>query len=426
MGHVVTSKRAISASIRSRLERAFRATVRLAPMLGVFALPLAAGCTAILDINKEQCSVNTDCTDLFGPTAPYLCTEHICERPACATDAECRSHGEAFATSICDGNHLCAPAECTDTTQCGVGQTCDLTTNRCVQRECDTTEECLLKSPSPTVQCMAGFCVDPTWGCIGQPDDRPHPPGTTGTIVVKLLSENMPVAGVNWQIKVCSQPQIDPSCVSQVVGPTTQYDPATGTATIAGLSYDRPVRLQFDAPEPKDPSGETTYIPMDFYTQQPPVGITEVPALRVVSRVALAQLVASFSTITNSMGIVQPVNPDLGNIYGLIFDCQGKPASNVILGYTNAVGAALNPAPVVLYFNETNTPVLTAKYSFPSGIFSSLNIALENITVGTTLVVSADAAGTPVRTRPIRSDYTMLLASKRLTTVHFYPRNYSK
>ena len=70
--------------------------------------------------------------------------------------------------------------------------------------------------------------------------------------------------------------------------------------------------------------------------------------------------------------------------------------------------------------------MLTAKYSFPSGIFSSLNIALENITVGTTLVVSADSTGTPARTRPIRSDYTMLLASKRLTTVHFYPRNYSK
>jgi hypothetical protein len=58
-------------------------------------------------------------------------------------------------------------------------------------------------------------------------------------------------------------------------------------------------------------------------------------------------------------------------------------------------------------------------------VFSTLNIALENINVATSLVVSADAAGTPTKVREIRNDYTMKLAAFRQTTVHFYPRNYT-
>jgi hypothetical protein len=52
-------------------------------------------------------------------------------------------------------------------------------------------------------------------------------------------------------------------------------------------------------------------------------------------------------------------------------------------------------------------------------VFSTLNIALENINVATSLVVSADAAGTPTKVREIRNDYTMKLAAFRQTTVHF-------
>lgn len=427
MGHVVT-KRESRAGLRSRLARACSAAAQVVPLLTVTVLPLVAGCTAILDIDKEQCSTEADCTGLFGVTAPYLCVENVCQRPTCAADAECRARGGAFASSICsETEQLCAPAQCNDNAQCGAGQTCDLGSNRCVKRDCDTTEECLLKAPSPTVQCMQGFCVDPSWECIGKPDNRPRNASESGTIRVKLLSsiDQKPVPGTTWSIKVCTPPQFDPECASPLAVPTPTYDAATGTVTITGLSYDMPVRMMFDETALKDPDGQTTLIPIDFYTQRPPVGDTEVPALRVVSRVGLKALVDGFAAISAQQGVTQVVNSALANIYGLVFDCEDKLAGQVALTYTNAIGVALNPPPVVLYFNEQNVPNLTRRFSYPTGVFSTLNIALENINVATSLVVSADATGAPTKVRDIRTDYTMKLAPYRQTTVHFYPRNYA-
>lgn len=428
MGHVVTKKRAARAGLRSRIARAWRATSHGLPLLAVLALPFVAGCTAILDIDKDQCSADADCSSLFGVTAPYLCVENVCQRPTCNADSECRARGGAFATAICsETEHLCAPAQCNDNSQCGVGQTCDLTSNRCVKRDCDTTEECLLKAPSPTVQCMQGFCVDPTWECIGKPDNRTRNASETGTIKVKLLSsiDQKPVPGTTWTIKVCTPPQFDKDCANPVAVPTPTYDAATGTVTITGLSYDMPVRIMVDEIALKDPDGQTTIIPIDFYTQKPPIGVTEVPALRVVSRAGLKALVDGFADFSRSQGVEQAVNAALANIYGLIFDCEDKLAGQVALTYTNAGGVALSPAPVVLYFNEQNVPSLTKKFSYPTGVFSTLNISLENINVATSLVVSADAAGNPIKVRDIRTDYTMKLAAFRQTTVHFYPRNYA-
>jgi len=430
MGHEVTTKRAERAGLRSRIARAYRTASRGLPLLTAFALPLVAGCTAILDIEKEQCSADTDCTSLFGVAAPYLCVENVCQRPACAADAECRTRGGAFASAICsETEHLCAPAQCNDNSQCGVGQTCDLTSNRCVKRDCDTTEECRLKSPSPTVQCTQGFCVDPTWECIGKPDNRTRNASETGTIKVKLLTADFmkPVENAKWTIKVCNTPQLDPNCTTKFNIPDPTYDAETGTVTVSGLSYDVPVRMMFDeaTPDTMDPT-VTKYIPIDFYTQKPPVGVTEAPALRVVSRQGLATLVAAFGSISMSQtGTSQSVNPMLANIYGLVFDCEDKLASQVGLSYTDGIDRALNPAPAILFFNEQQLPILTRKYSFATGVFSTLNLPLDIININTQLVVSADAAGNPTITRDIRKNYTMLLAKYRQTTVHFYPRDYA-
>ena len=164
-------------------------------------------------------------------------------------------------------------------------------------------------------------------------------------------------------------------------------------------------------------------IPMDFYTQKPPLGEMDVPPMRVVTRAGLAELVASFSGITDSMGISQPIDPFQGNVYGLLFDCEDKLAANVQVAYTNAIGMPFDPAPVVLYFDEQVVPSLVRLWSYPTGTFSTLNVPLENINVATSLVW--DSNSNPVKTRSIRSEYNLRLAPLRLTTVHFYPRNYS-
>jgi hypothetical protein len=216
---------------------------------------------------------------------------------------------------------------------------------------------------------------------------------------------------------VCSPAQLDETCERPLSVDSSEYDPDTGIMTISGLAYDRPIRIQFD-----EVALEDSVIPMDFYTQRPPVGITEVPPVRVVTRAGLAALIASFAGVV--AGAEQPVNPALGNIYGLLFDCEGKPAGDVQLSYTNPLGMPFSPAPVVLYFDEQQVPSLVRQWSYPTGVFSSLNIPLENINVATTLVV--DGASTPIKTRAIRSEYKLRLAPSRMTTVHFYPRDYSK
>jgi hypothetical protein len=381
---------------------------------------LTTGCTLLLDTDKKQCSTDKDCTQLFGSTAPYLCTNQVCERPSCESDQECKDRGGAFATSICsESERLCAPAECVDNAQCGVGQTCDTSTNRCAKRECDTTEDCRRAQPSPTVECIQGFCVDPTWSCIGRPDDRAREPGATGTLRVPLYSstDGKPVPGAQWTAKVCAPAQLDQACERPLAVDEPEYDADTGIMTISGLSYDTPVRIQFDEVALSD-----SVIPMDFYTQRPAVGVTEVPPVRVVTRAGLAALIASFAGVV--AGAEQPVNPALGNIYGLLFDCEGKPAGDVQLSYTNPLGEPFSPAPVVLYFDEQQVPSLVRQWSYPTGVFSSLNIPLENINVGTTLIV--DSSSNPVKTRSIRSEYKLRLAPSRMTTVHFYPRDYSK
>jgi hypothetical protein len=408
-------------SVSSRAPK--RAAVSSGLMGAAWLLALSSGgCTLLLDTEKDQCESDKDCTQLFGSTAPYVCSNKVCERPSCETDQECKDRGGNFATSICsESERLCAPAECVDNAQCGVGQSCDTNSNRCAQRECDTTQDCRLRKPSPTVECVQGFCVDHTWSCIGEPDDRPHEKGATGTLKIPLLGtvDNKPVPGAQWTATVCSPAQLDENCERPLtVEPPPEYDPDTGIMTIAGLSYETPIRIQFNEVALND-----AVIPMDFYSQKPPVGEMEVPPIRVVTRAGLAALVASFAGVTDSMGISQPVNPLLGNIYGLLFDCEDKLASDVQVAYTNALGMPFSPGPVVLYFDEQIVPSLVRQWSYPTGAFSTLNIPLENINVATTLVV--DSTSTPIKTRSIRSEYNMRLAPLRLTTVHFYPRNYT-
>jgi hypothetical protein len=402
-------------------------------VLGALALALSSGCTALLELDRDQCAVNGDCADLFGPTAPYVCMNKVCERPACDTDQSCRSLGENFATSVCIDS-FCREAECSAEVPCGLGATCNLTTNRCAPRECDTTQDCLLRKPSPTVQCQQGFCVDPTWSCIGQPDPRVPVPGETGTLRIPLLSsaDGKPVPGTSWKIRVCLPAQFDLPCATPLAAETS-YDSATGIATISGLSYDQPIRILFDEQSMKEPgpTGELqpAILAMDFHTQKPVVGTMDAPALRVVTRAGLTALVTSFYSVLAEGQVA--VDPTKGNIYGVVFDCEDKPAANVQMTYSNALGAPLSPAPVVLHFNEQNVPSLKRQWSYATGVFSTLNLPKnENMNVATSLSfdTSLDPNVVPPanKLRSIRSDYSMLLPEGRMTTVHLYPRNYTR
>lgn len=430
-----------------------RAAARIAPLFGALTVSLIAGCTAILELDREQCEVSADCTDLFGASSTYVCVDKVCELPPCDTDAQCREiPGPGFATAICSEAHQCVPGQCTDNSQCSPG-ICNLATNRCVDRECQTTQECIFKGgETKTVSCTNGFCVDDMWGCIGKDDDRPVMASTMGTLKIPLLSstDNTPLGLYDdpatpdvvekipprWVVEVCPPPSVDPNCTNKIVSADKViYDEATGIATVPGIP-NVPFRVKIDEINyppyvPKDPGEQAgpAIVPMDFYTQKPVIGETTIPPLKVVSRVGLNALIKAFAGISNpnNPGGEPVVNNAKGNIYGLVFDCQSNPAAEVALDYFDALNIKLSPN--VLYF-ENATPVLTAKWSFPTGIFSTLNLPTTPITVQTSLVLdSAPNKDNPnirdiTKARVIRSGYSLLLQPLRMTTVHFHPRKY--
>jgi hypothetical protein len=425
---------------------------RLAALMGAAATPLAfgvlstlAGCTAILDISREQCQTETDCANAF-PDLPYTCVENVCELPLCDADQDCRQRGGRFASSICDlEKHQCAPAECLAIDGCGQGRVCNLATNRCQERECSITADCLTATKeSPTVECIQGYCVDPQWGCIGQPDDRQHVPGEKGTLEFQLLSgsTNTPIVGADWDIRVCGAAQYDiVGCdeSSRPPGWKHVYDSVTGTVTISGLDPELPVRIWIDEKNLLDPNSLTgkAIIPMEFVTQKPPVGLTKAPPVRVVAWSGLAALIASYGTGSpDSPNIGTLIDRTKASLYSVAFDCQDRPAANVKPSYSYVSGSSGMTGPItqgvlIFYFDEAGiaysapSPLVTnnaspVEWTFPTGVFSTLNLpASANMSIMTELVVR------PGRLRTIREKFSSRLTLGRMTTVHFYPRNYA-
>jgi hypothetical protein len=446
-----------SESSRGRLVRMVFSAARLAPLVGGAIVSLA-GCTAMLESERKQCASQDDCAQLFGANEPYQCSEGVCERPTCASDSECRAIGGlAFENSICNPvSKQCDPPECITVDGCDSGQACNLTTNRCEGRQCTITDDCLnVNTYSPTMACVAGFCVDDSWGCIGKPDDRVRTPGQKGTLVFQLLSasNNEPLASADWDIKVCGPAQYDPLCGDANAAPkgtSTSYNPANGTVTIDGLDPENPVRIWIDdkkSPAPMPGVSPSGVIPMEFITQKPPVGITTAPPVKVVQYEGLLALVESYrngpGTSLDFNQIVRP-NPSpevtYASLYSVAFDCKDRPAANVAPSFRylsgnvpiQPLGTEMDPL-LIFYFAEdgfahqsimsaTQTNIKPRLWTFPTGVFSSLNLpAKANLTIKTSLM--ANERGNIWR--DIRDDFSTRLTTGRMTTIHFYPRDYS-
>lgn len=431
--------------------RASAMTRRLAGESGVMAaltlglIGSLAGCTALLDTSKSQCEVEQDCLRLF-PDSTFQCVQNVCEQPFCEQDATCRALGERFATSICDLRvHQCVKAECEALDQCGSGRVCDLATNRCVERECQSRTECLTPDKeSPTVQCVDGFCIDPTWSCIGQPDNRERVAGAKGTLEIPLLSvsTNQPIAGASWTARICGS---TPGCVSVPGGGSGSYDASTGIMRVTGLDPELPVRIWLDetaipdttgsAPAPAEGGAPRSIIPIEFVTQKPPIGVTKTAPVQVV---AWSEVAAFRATYTNGpagdkvdLTNLIDATGTTANIYGVAFDCEDKPASNVLLNYRIL---SMNEVTDQSYFffdeeKRAHSSVATAGaaprlWTFSNGLVSTLGLpAATNLIVRSQLSVDERMS---TRTRVIRDNFVARLTPGRMTTMHFYPRDYSK
>lgn len=416
---------------------------RLIPIVGVAVVSLA-GCTAMLETERKQCTTHEDCVSAFGAEEPFLCVQNVCERPTCMQQSDCRKiEGIQFQKAVCDEeSNRCVKPQCIVTTDCERGQACDPGTNTCVAAQCQTTEECQRNpaTDTPTVACLGGLCIDEKWGCIGEPDERPRVASEQAVMRVPLLSSDnlRPVADAQWQVRVCRLPTLDPECTMPYALDKVEYDPATGIISMFGVPPGVAVRYMFDETSQKNAMGTASkYIPMDFFTQRPAVGDTLAKPVRVVNRDGLGALIASFATITAQSGRdpSKVVDPTKGNIFGNVLDCAGNSAGDVELSYQSVLGTDLTNADgtkaeiTIFYFDEQATPSLDPQHSFTfnTGVFSSLGFPVKTPFLATTSLLWTGS--NPVKKRVIRKGFQLFmpqytLETSRMTTVHFYPRNY--
>lgn len=420
----------------------------MAPLaLGLVAT--VAGCTAMLDGSQSQCSTADDCSERF-PDSTYQCVQNVCAQPSCDDDATCRGFGERFASSICDLRiHQCVPGECKELDECGRGRVCNLATNRCVERECQSVTECLTPlKESPTVQCIDGFCVDDKWSCIGQPDNRDRSAGAKGTLEIPLLSvtTERPIAGAVWKARICGSAQQDTAsgCATIVNGGTWSYDAATGIMRVTGLDPDLPVRIWLDetaipdqtgnAPVPAEGGAPRAIIPIEFVTQKPPIGVTRTAAVQVVAWSDEAALRAMYTKglVSSSVDLTNLIDRTgtKASIFGVAFDCQDMPTSNVQLGYRLLPSGDVTGHSFFFFDGEKHAFTSSGGggtprfWTFPNGLVSTLGLpAAANLIVGTQLLVDERMA---TRTRLIRDNFATRLTHGRMMTMHLYPRDYSK
>jgi hypothetical protein len=405
-----------------------------ATRLVLMVVSLLAGCTAMLESEKPQCTTEADCISLFGAEDPFQCVRQVCERPACTQDSQCRDIGGRFATSICDTErNECVAAECNTVDGCGSNRACNLKTNRCEGRQCTITQDCLrIGTESPTMQCVGGFCVDEAWGCVGQPDDRTFQPGEKGTLRVPMYDplRNAPLENAVWEALVCLPATEDPDCLHPLDVPSS-YDTATGVLTVEQLDPELPVRLWLTEtalppppPEAMRLNGKET-VDMEFITQKPPVGITTTRPLRVVTWKWIASLIESYVQGAEISGKSESLLPvfTLGKqtIFGDAFDCQDRPAANLNVKFMKDGLEFTDYTPY--FWDEQNlafTPP-THIQTFGTGVWSTANLPVaQTLMLRSNLVLDARDG----RSRVIRDEVPVYLNVSRMMTIHLYPRNY--
>jgi len=262
--------------------------------------------------------------------------------------------------------------------------------------QCKVPADC--KGGSPTVTCNAGFCEDPTWGCIGEPDERATV-GGPATLRVRLveIGSSRPLPG-SVVARACEVPTSnDPAC-APIAGTTASYNAEDGYVTVTGLPANRPFRLLME------PGSGASFYPMDFYAQRPPRGNTEeLPVLMTLSY-EMGQALAS----AYDPPIV--VRPDATQVMANFLNCAGGIASGVAMEI--AQGESFQETNI-LYMSSDGLPdrmlTATSKLGIGIGVNTPTGSAF-------TLKAHVGTAALP--------PFTVRGFPGHLTVVNVYPRAY--
>lgn len=377
------------------------------------ALLGASACTLVVDQKQKQCERQADCAALLGENAPFVCENNYCVSPTCAADSDCA--GSGFATAVCGVDGRCQ-AGCVSDEECGAGNLCVRSTHRCRARECSDDTTCQNLRQSSTAICQEGACADPTWGCIGQLDNRPPPSMPTATLIVAFYNaisqRPVPATAVACPDPVLS---LTTDCTDPLDGVTAVQNEETGIFTVTGLPQGAYFRLMIT---PK-PNNEGLRV-VDYYSQMTMRDVTEAPApVTTVADVYLRNAGPSYRpqiTIDGAMG----------GLFSQAFDCQNKPARGFSLNIMPMYQSnKITPPPagrledysptVITYFANGQPSPLVGSETDPSGLVSVVNLPAES-----NIPLESYANGRKLPTINVRA------AAAHITTVHFFPREYAR
>jgi len=390
---------------------------------GLCTLALASACTVMYDSERKPCRVNDDCLTAATRDVGYSCVESFCERPACQIDLDCQKRGTRYASSICSDDGQCGAPQCTSNAQCG-GGVCDVEGGHCVtasQATCTTSEDCSryegrplcverrctpsectiasdCGSASPTMQCNAGKCEDRTWGCIGQPDDRAPPSEKTATLKTTIYNIVTRELVESATVRVCNLPVFDPDCTKPLEGATGTYS-KDGGIVVTGLKQRTPFRLKIDFPAAANLAG------VDYYSQRPIQDTYQAPPLLTIPFDSIELLRLTFDP-------PPVIDLDKAHLVGWAFDCEDKPAAGLSLLVDEAEPPAETRA---FYLRENGLPA-------PGRTATDINggMGLINMKPGKLVPLATVMGETRV------SEYRVEGFGRRLTFVHFFPRNYQQ
>jgi len=407
--------------------------------LSVLALGLSA-CSLALDTQKTQCSKASDCNGVpNGGDSALICVKGFCQALACEgettneADKSCRDRDERpeLKESHCEDGFCRGPACKKGGDDCPEGQTCNVARgacvadaravcgepgspnvlepdkdcasydgkedhicedNVCVEPQCKKTADC--SDVSDSASCVMGRCDDVTWGCIGQPDDREVPASGSATLKLKVLDLSMlPFTDGSLKVTACSVPNLG-TC-SKLPNAKISYDEETGWLSVAGLLQKQRFWLQITAADK---------VPVDWYTQRPPVGVTEEPEPAVLVPVGIESLIGGMldpmvevDLETKSTMIIRAYNCNAENGEGVSFDVSKALADTTIFYLDSGYQVLVNEQAT----DATGT----------GGIANARAAAIRiTVTRGGALVTEFDVTPRP----------------KVLTYLALYPQDYSK
>jgi hypothetical protein len=315
---------------------------------------LGGGCSIVYgdELDTKQCKIDADCeAAAMRLETPLVCRQNACQAPTCHDSAECPR--DAICTDglcIADPGAGSAdagpqPVVCTQDSECNGEQ----------------EERCGLD----------GFCYV-KWGCLDDDPDWPSAPSSLD-LQIQLQDINGPDPSLVGPVLVSACGAADPTCSRPIVvnNDVTISTDKLVTVPFSGLTssgFRGAIRVESAVPGSGILPGY-----LHFTAENPVVAPFKAPRPLQLVPMSRLQNLALFTGITAAA--------DAAGMFLYVFDCGGRPASEVSMTFSNAPGAQIIPLQgereLVLGSNKTTADGTLIVVNLPPNLVQVLTLRDE-------------------------------------------------